>query len=92
MCRIGFRTPSDLRICTRDIAVSRGRLNAPPWSGRYRDIPTGFEGDATARTEYLAGNVNLCLERLDNNGDPTEAWFSEQRLERIDPQPSRPGF
>jgi hypothetical protein len=48
---------------------------------KYRDRLTGYEGWAVARTEYLAGNVTICLERADSGGKPEEVWISEQRLE-----------
>jgi hypothetical protein len=49
----------------------------------YRDDATGYEGVATARTEYLGGNVNVRLERLKKDGVPEEAWWPEPRLVAI---------
>lgn len=46
---------------------------------RYRDKITGFEGVATARSEYLYGCVRVGLEGA-LNGEPKELWFDEQRL------------
>lgn len=48
----------------------------------YRDSHTGFEGTATARTEFLYGCVRVMLEapKLKDDGTPKEAWFDEQRL------------
>lgn len=47
---------------------------------KVRDKITGFEGIATARTEYLFECVRVCVETL-QDGKPTEAWFDEQRLD-----------
>jgi hypothetical protein len=49
---------------------------------KVKDSLTGFEGVATARTEYLYGCVRICVEslELDKDGDPKEVWFDEQRL------------
>lgn len=47
---------------------------------RYRDTISGTEGIATARTTYLYGCVRVCLENLDEKGQPQDVWFDEQRL------------
>lgn len=47
---------------------------------QYRDEITGFEGTATARSEFLNGCVRVCLEGGDD-GKPAEYWFDEQRLD-----------
>lgn len=49
----------------------------------YKDRITGFEGIATARTEYLNGCVSVLLqpESLDKEGKIAEhEWFDIQRL------------
>ena len=47
---------------------------------RYKDTLTGFEGIATARTEYLYHCVRVGLEGSDKDKQPVEFWFDEQRL------------
>ncbi len=49
---------------------------------KYKDSITGFEGIATARTEYMFGCVNILLvgKELKSDGTPNELWFDEQRL------------
>lgn len=53
---------------------------------KYRDTISGFEGVATARTEYLYGCVRIVLEGggLKEDGTPKDCYFDEQRLERLD--------
>ena len=48
---------------------------------RYRDIASGFEGMATARAEYLAGEPKVMLTRLGKDDKPAEVWIPEGRLE-----------
>lgn len=48
----------------------------------YADRPTGFVGQATARCEYLAGDVQILLEAIAKDGRLVQEWFSESRLER----------
>ena len=49
---------------------------------KYKDSITGFEGIATARTEYMFGCVRILLEgkKLKPDGTSNELWFDEQRL------------
>jgi hypothetical protein len=46
----------------------------------YVDSITGFQGTATARTEYLYGCVRVVLEGVGKDGTPEEWVFDEQRL------------
>lgn len=58
---------------------------------KYRDEITGFEGTATARTDYLYGCVRVSLEGKGNDGEPQEWVFDEQRLVALDgslPEPT----
>jgi hypothetical protein len=57
---------------------------------RYRDRHTGYEGVATARTEYENGCVQICLERLDDKGEVASTWFDEQRIVDPNGQPVEP--
>lgn len=58
-------------------------MTEPEWGGPWRDGPTGFEGQAVARTEYLSGRVSLCLTHLDSHGKVEEEWFDAPRLTRL---------
>ena len=50
---------------------------------KYKDSVTGFEGVATARTEYMAGCARILLESI--TGDSIkEYWFDETRLEGVE--------
>jgi hypothetical protein len=51
---------------------------------KYQDEITGFEGTATARTDYLYGCVRVCLEGKGGDGEPQEWVFDEQRLVQVD--------
>jgi hypothetical protein len=63
-----------------------------PLRENYRDNLTGFEGFATARYSDRADNVKVCLTRAGADRKPEDAWFDENRLERLEggplPQPS----
>jgi len=51
-----------------------------------RDIYTGFQGVAVAKTEWLYGCSRICIEPqdLDKDGKPVDQqWFDEQRIEVI---------
>jgi hypothetical protein len=51
----------------------------------YTDRITGYEGIATAKTEYLFGCVRVLLEpkKLTEKGKVEEGeWFDEQRLKQ----------
>jgi hypothetical protein len=51
---------------------------------KVRDTLTGFEGIATARTEWLYGCSRIGIEptKLNEDGKPFDtAWFDEQRVE-----------
>lgn len=50
---------------------------------KVQDSLTGFEGVATARTEYLYGCVRVLVEPgLLKDGKPIEGeWFDEQRID-----------
>jgi hypothetical protein len=50
---------------------------------KYRDNISGFEGTATARSEFLFGCVRVCLEG-GKDGELKTEWFDEQRLVRLD--------
>lgn len=48
---------------------------------KYKDSITGFEGVATAMTEFQYGCIRYCLESKElKDGKPVECWFDEQRL------------
>lgn len=57
---------------------------------RVRDLVTGFEGIATARTEYLYGCVHITITpRVGADGkQPDSGWFDEQRGEVIEDTPA----
>lgn len=58
----------------------KGETNHVILGHTYRDRHTGFEGVATARTEYEFRCALVCLERI---GDPTGIdvhWIDEPRL------------
>jgi hypothetical protein len=53
---------------------------------KYRDSITGFEGIATARTEYLMGCCRILLEAKSGDDDTVkEYWFDETRLAGVKP-------
>lgn len=58
---------------------------------RYRDRITGFEGTATAITNYLGGRVTVCLERGDATKKSESLWFDHDRLQPLDDD-NRVGF
>lgn len=47
---------------------------------KYRDIVTGFEGVAVARTTYLNGCDRIALEFTGKAGKPDSAYFDEPNL------------
>lgn len=53
---------------------------------KVRDTISGYEGIATARTEYLYGCVRITIESQTlKDGKPVEAaWFDEQRVEVLE--------
>ncbi|KKM02138.1 hypothetical protein LCGC14_1787370 [marine sediment metagenome] len=61
----------------------------------YKDNITGYEGIATAKTEYLNGCVSILLQpqSLDKEGKIAEGdWFDVQRLiDRSDVNVGGPG-
>lgn len=59
---------------------------------RYRDEPTGYEGVATARSEFLGGRANVRLERLKKDGTLEETWWPEERLVELGDGSASPGF
>lgn len=52
---------------------------------RYRDTATGYDGTATARSEYLGHSPTVQLSRLDNYGKVDSEWLPEGRLVACDP-------
>ena len=54
---------------------------------RYRDPITGFEGMATARTEWLYGCSRIGLQGPTNKEGlvPEAQWFDELQLEEKEP-------
>lgn len=51
---------------------------------KVRDILTGFEGIAVARTTFLYGCVRVCIESTEIlKGEVVENWFDEQRVETV---------
>jgi hypothetical protein len=58
----------------------------------YRDKLTGFEGLAVAWSCNWVDPPRVCLTRTGADGKPEDAWFREDRLERLEggplPQPS----
>ena len=56
---------------------------------KVRDLITGFEGVAIARTEYLYGCVHICIApKLGADGKrPENEWFDEQRVEVVEDTP-----
>ena len=57
---------------------------------KYRDTISGFEGTATARTEYLYGCVRVILEAEGTKQDDREQFFDEQRLVALDGRKPKP--
>ncbi len=55
---------------------------------KVKDIITGFEGVAVARTEWLYGCTRIGVDSAElNDGKPVETqWFDEQRLEMTEAQ------
>lgn len=52
---------------------------------KYRDSITGFEGVATAKTDFLYGCVRVLLEGVTSEEkNPEEFWFDEQRLKDVE--------
>jgi hypothetical protein len=49
-----------------------------------RDIITGAEGYAAARTEYYLSHSVVLLQRIDRDGYVREEWIHEARLEHTD--------
>lgn len=52
----------------------------------YRDSFTGYEGIATARSEFIFGCTRVLLERQGKDGgqgEPHAEWFDEQRLVEV---------
>lgn len=56
---------------------------------QYIDQVTGFRGVATAVTEWLNGCRRVCLEAVNERGEPLEYWFDEQRLDAVKRQVDR---
>lgn len=54
-------------------------MKALKFGDKYRDIVTGVEGVATARSEYMNGCVRIQLE-WSKDGSCHLDWFDEQRL------------
>lgn len=53
----------------------------------YRDRITGYEGVATARTEYaFSNNVSVRLTAIGKDGRPEEVWISDACLEEVRPK------
>jgi len=51
---------------------------------RYRDPITGYEGIATARTEYAHDQPSVRLTRASQkDGAPEDYWFSEARIQPV---------
>ena len=57
---------------------------------KYTDKISGFEGIATARTEYMTGCARVCLEAMLGN-DIKEFWFDETRLKDVKLKKKKPG-
>lgn len=52
---------------------------------RAKDMISGFEGYCTARTTYLSGCDQICIEGASKDGKPGErAWFDVTRIEWLD--------
>lgn len=51
----------------------------------YKDKVTGYTGTATVHCEYLSGKPRTMLER---SGDAEEKWFTDERLEPVEPAPA----
>ena len=54
---------------------------------RVKDILTGLEGVAVARTEWLYGCTRIGIESVDlkKDGKPSDSmWFDEQRVEAVE--------
>lgn len=56
---------------------------------KYRDVISGAEGVATARSEHLHGCVRVQLE-WGKDGEAKYEWFDEQRL--VDVETERPSL
>ena len=50
---------------------------------KYRDKITGVEGIATARCEYLSGQIDVLLES-ERKGEVQRNWIDEARLEEAE--------
>lgn len=62
-----------MRILRGSIEIEFGK--------RYRDKITGYEGVATAKTQYMNGCCQTCLESPAKPGEePKSFWFDDQRL------------
>lgn len=55
---------------------------------KYKDRVHGFEGIATARTEFLTGCARVCLETIKDE-QIKESWFDETRLEGVELTPEQ---
>lgn len=69
-----------------DSEDSKGGASMICLGDRVRCRVTGFEGIATARTQYLTESDRYCVEPtgVDPNGKPIECqWFAVRRLEVI---------
>src|SRR5688500_641611 len=56
---------------------------------KYRDKITQFEGIATSETTFINGCVRVVLEasKTKENGEPLDAVFDVQRLEKVVEEP-----
>jgi hypothetical protein len=68
-------------------AFKKGKQERLELGKRYRDTITGFEGVATAQTEYLFGcfRVGLCGVL---NGEPKDFTFDAPQLEVVEAAPA----
>jgi hypothetical protein len=79
--------------------VALGEASESAWCGRteevqmsfntelatkVRDKVTGYEGVATARSEFLDGARRVMIERVTADGKHEETWFDDARLETIE--------
>lgn len=53
---------------------------------KVRDTITGYEGIATARSEFLNGCVSIQITRTEmtKDGDAKADWFDEQRVALVE--------
>ena len=67
-------------------------MNGIIFGKKYTDRLHGFEGVATARTEFITGCARVCLETIKDD-QIKESWFDETRLKevKLSPDQQKPG-